>query len=221
MRAVKEVSSLYITGAADDGPRDDSSAFSAVTAVLEGTRPVLCEVQALVCRPDAASAEPAGAGGRFVSREYYGIDPRRAKMLLAIVSSSVRIDVSSWDVFVNITGGLRIRDPAADLGIACSIVASRLRRRIRAGTLVLGELGLGGELRPVQQMDRRLAEAARYGFARAIVPAHPGAGDRGPAPAVDSSLQVVRVRTLREAVLRALESKEEAARRAAPAPLAD
>ena len=152
MRAVKEVSSLYITTGTEGEEEEDSSAFSAVTAVLEGTRPVLCEVQSLVSKPDAFNVDPSGgsqAPVRFVSREFYGLDPKRIKMLLAIISSGVRIDLSSRDIFVNVTGGLKVRDTAADLGVACSIVASRLGRRIRKGTLILGELGLGGEIRSV------------------------------------------------------------------------
>ncbi|MEO8840785.1 MAG: DNA repair protein RadA [Kofleriaceae bacterium] len=133
---------------------------SVVVASADGTRPLLVEIQALVA--------PAVAGiGR---RTAAGVDSNRVALLLAVLAQRAACDVLDRDVFVNVAGGLRLAEPAIDLGIACAIASSARGRAIDARTVVFGEIGLAGEIRAVTLCEQRLAEAARLGFARAIVP---------------------------------------------------
>ena len=133
---------------------------SVVVASADGTRPLLVEIQALVA--------PATAGiGR---RTAAGVDSNRVSLLLAVLAQRAACDVLDRDVFVNVAGGLRLAEPAIDLGIACAIASSARGRAIDARTVVFGEIGLAGEIRAVTLCEQRLAEAARMGFERAIVP---------------------------------------------------
>jgi DNA repair protein RadA/Sms len=133
---------------------------SVVVASADGTRPLLVEIQALVA--------PAVAGiGR---RTAAGVDSNRVALLLAVLAQRAACDVLDRDVFVNVAGGLRLAEPAIDLGIACAIASSARGRAIDARTVVFGEIGLAGEIRAVTLCEQRLAEAARLGFARAILP---------------------------------------------------
>jgi len=133
---------------------------SVVVASADGTRPLLVEIQALVA--------PATAGiGR---RTAAGVDGNRVSLLLAVLAQRAACDVLDRDVFVNVAGGLRLAEPAIDLGIACAIASSARGRAIDARTVVFGELGLAGEIRAVTLCEQRLAEAARRGFQRALVP---------------------------------------------------
>ncbi len=127
---------------------------SAVTALIEGTRPVLVEVQAL--------AAPSGYG--TPQRVATGLDPRRLAVLLAVLERRTRSSFGNQDVFVQVSGGVRVNEPAADLAVAAALVSSLLNRPTPADGLYLGEIGLGGEVRPIAALDRRLAEAARLGF---------------------------------------------------------
>ncbi len=134
---------------------------SVVVASADGTRPLLVEIQALVA--------PASAGiGR---RTAAGVDGNRVALLLAVLAQRAACDVLDRDVFVNVAGGLRLAEPAIDLGIACAIASSARGRAIDARTVMFGEVGLAGEIRAVTLCEQRLAEAARLGFARALVPA--------------------------------------------------
>src|SRR5262249_46469133 len=101
-----------------------------------------------------------------------GVDGNRVSLLLAVLAQRAACDVLDRDVFVNVAGGVRIAEPAIDLGIACAIASSARGRAIDAHTVVFGEVGLAGELRAVTLGEQRLAEAARLGFQRAILPAH-------------------------------------------------
>jgi DNA repair protein RadA/Sms len=133
---------------------------SVVVASADGTRPLLVEIQALVA--------PAVAGiGR---RTAAGVDSNRVALLLAVLAQRAACDVLDRDVFVNVAGGLRLAEPAIDLGIACAIASSARGRAIDARTVVFGEIGLAGEIRAVTLCEQRLAEAARLGFVRAILP---------------------------------------------------
>jgi DNA repair protein RadA/Sms len=134
---------------------------SVVVASADGARPLLVEIQALVA--------PASAGvGR---RTAAGVDSNRVALLLAVLAQRASCDVLDRDVFVNVAGGLRLAEPAIDLGIVCAIASSGRGRAIDAKTIVFGEVGLAGEVRAVPLCEQRLAEAARLGFTRALIPA--------------------------------------------------
>jgi len=134
---------------------------SIVVASADGTRPLLVEVQALVA--------PASTGiGR---RTAAGVDGNRVALLLAVLAQRASCDVLDRDVFVNVAGGLRLTEPAIDLGIACAVASSARGRALDAQTIVFGEVGLAGEIRAVSLCEQRLAEAARLGFQRAVLPA--------------------------------------------------
>lgn len=134
---------------------------SVVVASADGARPLLVEIQALVA--------PATAG--FGRRTAAGVDGNRVSLLLAVLAQRAACDVLDRDVFVNVAGGLRLTEPAIDLGIACAVASSVRGRAIDAKTLVFGEVGLAGEIRAVPLCEQRLAEAARLGFGRVLVPA--------------------------------------------------
>lgn len=156
---------------------------TAIVATLAGTRPLLVEIQSLVNTTDNA----------MVRRNANGIDVNRLYMILAVLEKRLNHRFGRSDVFVNVAGGIRITEPAADLGLALSIISNQSNRPLPDGLVVIGELGLAGEVRRVGQLDRRLSEAARHGLTRAFIPAGGKAG-RHP------GLEVVEVRNLAEAV---------------------
>ncbi len=131
---------------------------SAVTALMEGTRPVLVEVQAL--------AAPSGYG--TPQRVATGLDPKRLAVLLAVLERRAGQSFANLDVFVQVTAGVRLNEPGADLAVAAALVSSLTNRPTPADALFMGEVGLAGEVRPVGGVDRRLAEAGRLGFLRAF-----------------------------------------------------
>lgn len=158
---------------------------SAVTVAMEGSRPLLCEVQALL-------------GERLVEvpqRSANGADLRRLVMITAVLAHRVGLSVAGRDVFVNVVGGLRVHEPAADLALAAAIASSATARPLPPEVVVLGEIGLSGELRSVAHLERRLSEAAKLGFHRAIVPR--GHGGKGHARC---ALETLGARTVREAL---------------------
>jgi DNA repair protein RadA/Sms len=150
--------------------RDTSSPGTAVFAGMEGTRPVLVEVQALV------APTPLGTPRRAV----VGWDQSRLSMLIAVLEAHGGLRLGQHDVYLNIAGGLRISEPAADLAAAAALVSSLSGTPLPADRVYFGELGLTGSLRPVAQTAARLKEAAKLGFASAAVPASglEGSGDR-------------------------------------------
>ena len=133
---------------------------SAIIACVEGTRALLVEVQALV------TGSSFGMPGRKVS----GVDHNRVTMILAVLEKRTGLLLGAHDVFVNVVGGVKIDEPAADLGIAIAIASSFKDIAIPGDTIIIGELGLGGEVRGVSRVDSRLKEAARLGFKNAIIP---------------------------------------------------
>jgi DNA repair protein RadA/Sms len=159
---------------------------SVVAPTLEGSRPLLVEVQALVA--------PAGYG--TPARKASGLDPNRLGLLVAVLGRRAGIGLGSHDVYANLAGGLSVAEPGLDLPLALALASSLRDRPIAAGTVVIGEVGLLGELRPVSGSERRLREAARLGFTAAIVPP-PGRGGTTP---VVPGLRLTQVATLREAV---------------------
>ncbi len=152
---VANPSALFLAERPEDAPG------SAVAAVLNGTRTVLVEVQALVA--------PTGFG--TPRRTALGIDGNRVALLAAVLEKKVGMEILGCDLFVNVAGGLCVDDPAADLATVAALASSFRDRALPARTLVLGEVGLAGEVRAVSQPEIRLAEAARLGFERALVPA--------------------------------------------------
>ncbi len=133
---------------------------SVVVASTDGNRPLLVEIQALV------AAAAAGIGRRTAA----GVDGNRVALLLAVLAQRAGCDVLSSDVFVNVAGGVKLTEPAIDLGIACALASSARGRAVDAKTVVFGEVGLAGEIRAVPLADQRLAEALKLGFTRAILP---------------------------------------------------
>jgi DNA repair protein RadA/Sms len=167
---------------------------SVVAGTLEGTRPLLVEVQALVA--------PAGYG--TPARRASGIDPTRLALLLAVLGRRAGVGLGSHDVYANLAGGLSVTEPGLDLAVALALASSLRDRPVDAGTVAIGEVGLLGELRPVSGVDRRLREAARLGFERAIVPA----GGRS-SSAIDG-IRTVPVANLRDALRAALMHRDPA-----------
>lgn len=135
---------------------------SAVLATLEGTRPLLVEVQALV------APTPFG----YPRRTAVGFDLNRLNLLVAVLAKRAGIDLGNQDVYVNIVGGLKVTEPAADLAIILSIVSAFRSRALPSSLVAFGEVGLSGEIRSVPQSQARLAEASRLGLTRALGPAH-------------------------------------------------
>jgi len=133
---------------------------SVVVAAIEGTRPFLVEIQALVC--------PTAFGSP--RRATTGVDYNRVVMIAAVLEKRVGLHLASQDIYVNVVGGLRVSEPAADLGIALALASSFRNLPVVPGTVVLGEVGLTGEVRAVSQMESRLREAMRLGFHRCLVP---------------------------------------------------
>jgi DNA repair protein RadA/Sms len=133
-------------------------AGSAITIALEGTRPLAVEIQALVA--------PAGYGSP--RRATTGIDVNRVLMLIAVLARHAGLNLTGHDVYVNVAGGLRIEEPAADLAVAAALASSLRERPVREGTVLAGELSLSGRLRPAARAERRMAEAARLGFDRMV-----------------------------------------------------
>ena len=165
---------------------------SAIVVSMEGTRPILVEVQAL-CSTTAFS---------MPRRTANGIDANRLLLLTAVLSKRVGMDLSDQDVFVNVVGGMTIDEPAADLAVACAIASGFRNRPVWADLVFIGEVGLSGELRSTGQLARRLHEAAKLGFSRALAPR--AMVQRSGGEALPTGIEVIGVRTLQEALERAL-----------------
>jgi DNA repair protein RadA/Sms len=179
LRGVASPSALFLA------ERPQGSPGSAVVATVEGSRPVLVEVQALV------SATSFGTPRRMC----IGIDANRTNLLLAVLEKRVGLELASDDVFVSVAGGLDVSEPAADLGVAAAVASSFRNRPLPERTVVFGEVGLAGEVRGVGQIGLRLREAAQMGFTHCVVPERMV----GEGTAVDG-LRVTGVRTLDEAL---------------------
>jgi DNA repair protein RadA/Sms len=167
-------------------------AGTCVSVVLEGRRPILAEVQALVT-PSAAERP---------RRTTSGLDSSRAAMIVAVLQQRCRVSLHSQDVFASTVGGVRIQEPAADLATAIAIASAWKSREVPTDVVAIGEIGLAGELRRVRDTPQRIAEAARLGFGAAIVPLEPG-GRPGAVRTVEG-LEVVGVPDL-DAALRVLD----------------
>ncbi|HWJ23327.1 MAG TPA: DNA repair protein RadA [Gemmatimonadaceae bacterium] len=164
------------------GDRLNTASGSAVTALLEGTRPVLVEIQALAAK----------AGFGTPQRVATGYDGRRLALLLAVLDKRAGLSYAQLDVFLNVVGGMRLVEPVGDLAVAAALASSVFDRALPADAVFLGEVGLGGEIRPVSQSERRLAEAAKMGMTRAYM-AERGVPKRG-----TRDIQVIGVKTIHE-----------------------
>ncbi len=162
----------------------------AVAATLEGSRPLLVEVQALVAPQVHGSPRRTAAG----------LDGQRLALLIAVLGRRAGMNLASHDVYASIVGGLTVEEPSLDLPLALALASALRDRPLIAGTVACGEIGLTGELRPATSLGRRLKEAARLGFTRAIVPRNTGRGDDLDGVAIE----LVRVGTLKEAIGAAL-----------------
>jgi DNA repair protein RadA/Sms len=176
LETVENPSELFL------GDRLDSASGSAVTALLEGSRPVLVEIQALATK----------AGFGTPQRVSTGFDGRRLALLLAVLDKRAGIGFGSLDVFLNVVGGLRLQEPAGDLAVAAALASSVFDAALPSDAIFLGEVGLGGEVRPVSQAERRLGEAARMGMRTAYL------AERGVPRRVPDGMQAVGIRTVRE-----------------------
>lgn len=133
---------------------------SVVMATLEGTRPLLVEIQALV--------NPTSFG--YPKRTASGFDLNRLNLLIAVLERRTKLNLSDKDIYINVVGGLKLNDPAADLAICMAIASAAAGKRLGDELVVFGEIGLGGEIRSVHSADRRIAEAKKLGFTKAIAP---------------------------------------------------
>jgi DNA repair protein RadA/Sms len=153
---VKNPSELFLS------ERDRKIPGSVVTSTIEGTRPILLEVQALVT--------PSNFG--YPQRVTTGFDQRRLSILLAVLEKRANQRVSANNIFVNMAGGVRISEPAVDLAVCTSIVSSLLDKNVDNQTVIIGEVGLGGEVRSVGNIEKRIQEAEKLGFTKAVIPAN-------------------------------------------------
>jgi DNA repair protein RadA/Sms len=167
---------------------------SAIAVTMEGTRPILVEVQALT--------SPTAFGNP--RRTPNGVDLNRLLLVAAVLTRRLGLRLGDQDVFVNVVGGIQVEEPAADLAVAAAIASSMRDQPVKADTVLIGEVGLSGELRLVSQMPARLREAARLGFRTAIVPKRLRKSEPWP-----DGLEVVEARSLREALERAMVKGEQ------------
>jgi DNA repair protein RadA/Sms len=197
---VFEMTSEGLVGIADPsevfGRGDAEQPGSVVTCALEGTRPLLLEIQALVAPTDLAMPRRVGTG----------VDPKRLAMIVAVLGRHAGVALGQADVFVNVAGGVRIDEPGADLGIALAVASAARRARIRPDTGCFGEIGLTGRLRQASQAERRLEECAKLGIATVVAPA--GTTSR-------SAVRVAAAETLRAAISEGLDARQSAAEAAA------
>ena len=180
---VSNPSELFLGG-------DEPSSGTATIVACEGTRPLVVELQALVSTTSYASPR----------RSATGIAVNRLHQILAVLEKHLGVPLSRFDCYLAVAGGLEVEEPAADLGVAAAVVASYRDLTLPSGTVLIGELGLGGQLRVVGQLELRLGEAARLGFSRAVVPRGSGLG----AVAAGLGLQLLEAGTIAEALVAAL-----------------
>ena len=159
-------------------------------ASLEGSRPLLVEIQALV------AASPYGTPQRVAG----GFDGRRLALLLAVLERRAGCSLGGRDVFLNVVGGMTLSEPAVDLGVVLALASSQADRPVRSGTVVFGEVGLTGEIRPVRLQEERLREAGRLGFTRAIVAANGVAPGSSQGQDGGTGLRLETAATVREAI---------------------
>ena len=178
LEAVPNPSQLFLAERAANAPG------SAVLCCVEGSRPLLVEVQALV------STSSYGNARRMAS----GLDQNRLSLLLAVLEKRAGLNLIAEDVFVNVAGGMAVDEPAADLAILAAVASSVRNRPIKASTAVFGEVGLAGEIRGTSQSSLRVREASQMGFTRCVVP------EGNVAPADSAGCEIIGVKTVSEAL---------------------
>jgi DNA repair protein RadA/Sms len=176
LKPVEKPSGLFLSQAETMAPG------SAVLCCIEGTRPLLVEIQALVSRTHF------GTPRRLAT----GVDPQRLALICAVLEKRLGVNLWDQDIYLNVVGGLQVDEPAADLAVAGAILSSLFNRPIAPSTLVFGEIGLGGEVRAAMFPEMRLKEAAVLGFRRGVIPNQPLSNDL-------PSMQTVPVKNLKEA----------------------
>jgi DNA repair protein RadA/Sms len=174
--------------------RAEHATGSAVTVSLEGTRPLLVEVQALVSTTVFGTPRVAPNG----------VEQSRLLMLLAVLTKRVGLALGNQDVYVNVAGGFSLGEPAVDLGVAAAIASSFREQRVAPETVLIGEIGLGGELRAVARAEARIREAAKLGFKRCVLPRSGAPSARDLASTSGAAIELVRAATLAEALETAL-----------------
>ncbi|MEA5151876.1 MAG: S16 family serine protease, partial [Oscillospiraceae bacterium] len=185
LKCVDNPSEMLLSG------RPENSPGTCVACVIEGTRPILAEVQALV--------SPSGYNA---SRRSNGIDYNRTAMLLAVLEKRGGMPVGNCDTYINVIGGLTLEEPAADLATVLALASSFLDRPLGADLAAIGEVGLSGELRSVSVLNQRLSEIARLGFRRCVIPANIRDELR-----VQPGLRLISVKSVGEAVAAVLGKK--------------
>src|SRR5690242_2437736 len=188
--STNELGVFEMTGAGLVGVPDPSEVFgravagepgAAVACALEGTRPILLEIQALVAQSELAMPR----------RVATGIDPKRLAMIVAVLSRHAKVALGQADVFVNVAGGVRIDEPGADLAVALAIASAARRVPVKTGVAAFGEIGLTGRLRPAAQAERRLEECGKLGLSAVVAP---------PGTATTGKIEVEAAETLRQAI---------------------
>lgn len=187
LREVENPSEMLLSGRPKDAPG------TCVTCAMEGARPVLAEVQALIAPASASNPR----------RMSNGFDYNRAAMLLAVLEKRGGLKVSACDAYLNIVGGLSLDEPAADLAAVIALASSYLDRPVPSDLVAIGEVGLTGELRSVNQLGQRVSEIQRLGFRRCVVPAHRAGTIKAP-----TGLTVIPARNIGEAIRAALRPAE-------------
>jgi DNA repair protein RadA/Sms len=178
LKCVENPSEMLLSG------RPENSSGTCVTCVMEGSRPILAEIQALVSQ-----------GGHNASRRSNGVDYNRAAMLLAVLEKRGGIPVGSCDAYINVVGGLTIDEPSADIATVLSLASSYLDRALGSDVAAIGEVGLSGELRQVSSLNQRLSEVYRLGFKKCVIPY----GGRE-APQVPKDFTLIPVKNISQAI---------------------
>lgn len=175
---IQNPSALFLSESAE------TAAGSVVVSSLEGTRPFLVEVQVLVTSSNFGTPR----------RVSLGVDPNRLALLVAILEKIVGLSFGGQDIFVNVVGGLKLTEPGVDLGLVAALASSHRSKPIRKGSVFLGEVGLSGEIRPVSQMDLRLAEIERLGFERVYYSA------KGKKPKTQGKIELIALENISQAI---------------------
>ena len=165
--------------------KPEGASGSVVSCSMEGTRPILLEIQALVCHSNFG----------IPRRQATGMDFNRLNLLMAVLEKRLNLQMADCDAYVNLAGGMRIAEPAIDLGVVMAAVSSFKNRAIDDKTIVFGEIGLSGEVRGVSQASQRVSEAAKLGFTTCILPAVNAGQIR-----TKEEIRIIGVRTVRDAV---------------------
>lgn len=186
LKCVDNPSEMLLSGRPENAPG------TCVACVIEGSRPLLAEVQALVT-PSSYNA----------ARRSNGVDYNRAAMLLAVIEKRGGLPVTTCDAYINVIGGLSLDEPAADLATALAIASSYIDRPLGADLAAIGEIGLSGEIRSVGMINQRLTEISRLGFRRCVIPAHVRDEIRRP-----EGLELIPVKNIRDAILTVLKKEQ-------------